>query len=299
MAVGIMAKICFMLPGPPRWASARLRAEWPARYIPDAIVYRTDLDPDTYPAADVYVWIKVINRTFIEQTRERVRHYWDVCDPTWWWNRDDDLRGIISMLDGVIASNKALADDLSDWAGNGYPCYTIPDRLELEHFPIRKTHLHSNPVRFIWYGSTQNRIALFSAIANLERLTCDGVNIELTIFDDHPENPWGLTQDFPVYFVEWKLDQENQVIAGHDIALLPPYPGAWGRVKSNNKALTAWACGLPVTDAQDYKALFELTTIAANRERAADLGYKLLCKDYLVEQSARDWMELLNGTRSV
>jgi hypothetical protein len=80
---------------------------------------------------------------------------------------------------------------------------------------------------------------------------------------------------------------------------LPPYPGAWGRVKSNNKALTAWACGLPVSDAQDYKALFALATIAANRERAADLGYKLLCKDYLVEQSAREWMELLNGTRSV
>ena len=48
--------------------------------------------------------------------------------------------------------------------------------------------------------------------------------------------------------VPWLLDKEVEVIASHDLAFLPSYPGMWGRLKSDNKKVHAGLCGLHVYD---------------------------------------------------
>ena len=282
-----MHSVAFIIPGPSKWASTRLRAEWPARYIPGAVVVPKGTP---IPPAENYVWIKGADVDFIKAHPD-AKHFWDVCDPAWWFS-PAECREIAPLMEAVVASCPALAADYTAWASCA--CYTIHDRLELEHYPVQRTHEHyADPVRFIWYGASQNRVGLFGGIANLQRLAANGVPLELTIFDDAPQNIWSDNQ-IPIYHTEWTLAQENAVIAAHDIAILPPYPGPWGKVKSNNRQLTAWACGLPATDGQDYEALYRLATERTFRQDAATLGYRALCADYDVQDSAIEWRRLLN-----
>jgi hypothetical protein len=104
---------------------------------------------------------------------------------------------------------------------------------------------------------------------------------------------WRLTDKFPVYYVQWSLEHENQVIASHDIAFLPPYPGPWGRVKSNNKSLTAWACGLPVSDGWDYEYLDELCANEVVRQQTTEQGRLKLEMSYQAQLSGMEWEKLL------
>lgn len=289
-------KILFITQSDVRWASTRLRAIWPARYIKGAEVNQID-NIENWFDYDVCIFIKIFPLVDYEAIKlYRVPQvWWDLCDPAWWWNPQEALQ-IVDRVDGVVVSNPILADDFEDWSGKKAHC--IPDRIEPEHFPLQKSHLHIgdhvDPIRLIWFGAGQNRVALFAAVANLERLVANGHNITLTIFDDWTDQEWKFSNSFPVNYVRWKLEHENQVIASHDIALLPPYPGAWGEVKSNNKSLTAWACGLPVSNGMDYHQLEELVSSRAARADHAQWGYRLVTEQYHVRKSADEWMELLN-----
>jgi glycosyltransferase involved in cell wall biosynthesis len=248
------------------------------------------------PESKAYIWVKAIDPNAVDKIKAQIpaKHFWDVCDPAWWWEPKGS-KEIARKMDGIVASSHALANDFIDFSGLPRKVNVIPDRIDLDHYPIRRVHVCHNPVRMIWFGASQNRISLFAGIANLERLVTNGLNIELTIFDDSPSENWRMTDKFTVYFTPWDLETENKVIAAHDIAILPPYPGAWGRVKSNNKVLTAWACGLPASDAQDFKSLMDLASVSANRQRDADEGQKLLEKDYDIRKSAKEWVGLIDG----
>ena len=100
------------------------------------------------------------------------------------------------------------------------------------------------------------------------------------------EVPW------PVYHSRWNLDQENEVLADHDVALLPPYPGPWGYLKSSNKKLTGWAAGLPVTDAQHWDDLLALFDWRRRRDEAR-AGYDILTEGYQTQRTAAEWNEVI------
>lgn len=284
-------KACFIACGPISWASARLRCYWPARYMWDAVVSEWN-NLQGHPEAEAYIWQKRINpETMKAQKEAGARVYLDMCDPGWWWE-PQRVREALTLCDGVVCSNQALRDDLSKFAPDS-KVYCIPDRLELSAFPRTRTHAETSPVRLIWYGIANNRIALLNAVSNLERLVANGHAVELTVCDDRPDVPLGFTEGITVYHTQWKLDTENEVIAAHDIALLPPYPGAWGKVKSNNKTLTAWACGLPVSTGEEYYALEVMVTDLRTRQMLANSGMASLKRDWDVKQSALDWDSLL------
>jgi hypothetical protein len=241
---------------------------------------------------DCFILIKVNNLEVVNLIKKMGKRVWyDLCDPSHWFH-PKDVRMTISEFDGITASNEGLAKDLEDWGG--YPVTVIPDRLELEHYSKRRHHTQQDPVRFVWYGASQNRMAIYGGLANLDRLAANGHNISLTIYDDQPQTAWPYNHGFPIFYGKWRLDHENGVIAGHDIAYLPPYPGPWGKVKSKNKELTAWACGLPVTDGQDYQQMSDLVALASKRQIEADIGYQELIADYTVDKSAEQWKELLS-----
>lgn len=273
----------FVTAGPIEWGSSRMRCYWPAQHMQAADVIQSstlEIDASKYGAV---VFQKVFNIETAEELRlNGVKVVWDVCDPAWWWE-PGFCEKIIQNVDAVVASSTALADDFSKWSG--MKAHVIKDRLDFEHFPVRHSPGRREQFRFIWYGVAVNRIALFSALANLERLAANGYAISLTVFDDRPETPVNFTKAFPVYHLRWDLSQENIVIASHDAALLPPYPGPWGAVKSDNKKRTAGACGLPVTDGQNYKALEDLVV---NPER-----YAAYPAGDSVKKSADEWEALL------
>jgi hypothetical protein len=283
-------KVQFITPGSIAWASSRMRAHWPAKYMQDTDVIAW---PEQIGMGyDAYVFVKVGSPELMQDLRAAGKQvWWDLCDPAWWFN-PTDCQEIANQVTGVVCSNQALANDFNLWRGEAL-ARVVPDRLELSHFPLQRQHADVKPVRFVWFGASQNRIALFGGLTNLERLAANGHKISLTILDDHPDSPWYITDTFPVNYERWSLEQENEILVGHDIALLPPYPGPWGQVKSNNKYLTAWACGLPVVDGMDYGEMEWLTGDATWRSNHAAIGRQELEKNFQVKQSAREWETLL------
>lgn len=290
-------KALFIAAGPLSWGSSRMRVYWPAKYMESGYYVSNDDDPksnveklDDY---DAYIFQKVFDEMLaLHWKMNDKKVFWDVCDPTWWW-QPQLCRDFLRNVDGVVASSLELAEDFTAWSG--MPCNTIPDRLDFEHFPRQREHSDQLPIRFVWYGVSVNRITLFAALANLERLAANGYPIELTIFDDRPEQPFRISDKFPIYHLKWDLNQENRVLASHDIALIPNYPGPWGRVKSNNKTLTAWACGLPVTDGEYYD---EMEMLASSKEKRIERWqrfYNVITDAYRVEKSAAEWERLLWG----
>lgn len=279
----------FIPSGPPVWASSRFRMYWPAKYMQGVDI----LDPenrDTMPLDyDKYVFQKWLDYPKLKTLHETGKKlFWDMCDPVWWW-QPQDVRPCADLMTKVICSSEGLTEDFNQWYGRDL-AVCIPDRLELSHYPLQRQHADVTPVRFIWFGIAANRIALWGGLANLERLVSNGYKIELTICDDRPEIPFQGTNLVSVYHIPWSLEKENEIISSHDVALLPPYPGAWGKVKSNNKALTAWACGLPVTDGQEYNEV-EWLIQAKNRR----LEWRMFDhRWHEVELSARELEAVLN-----
>lgn len=286
--------ICFLTNGDMNWASSRLRCYWPAQYLPGSIAQQWHPGGEIPPGYRMYVWLKVADLAGMQLVRDAgALNVLDVCDPLWWW-KPELCRQMDALADAVVSATSASAVDYADFCGRDTRTMTIiPDRLELSAYPIRRgTHVAADPMRFIWYGMAQNRIALFAALANLERLAANGINIELTILDNAPEQRAEWSDMFPIAHVRWTLENENRVIANHDIALIPPYPGPWGVLKTNNRRLVAWACGLPYTKGIDYRETFDLATSAAERNRFASMGRDALEGSFDVKQSAGQWAEL-------
>lgn len=256
-------KTLFLTAGDINTASSRIRAYWPAKYMEDTesipLTHLAEVVPDTKN----YIFQKAVNIALLDWLINKgKRVYWDICEPHHWFSPNES-RTIADKVHGVVACSSFLAEDWSEWYGK--PCTVIPDRIDLSEYPIQRKHEDTKPVRFIWFGYSQNRFAFFGALANLERLAANGHEITLTIFDDAPDNRWNITDAFPVEYWGWSLAHENEIIASHDIAVLPPYPGPWGKVKSDNRSQTAEACGLPVTSGFDYRALEHLVTDPAAR----------------------------------
>ena len=295
-----MSDVLFVTAGPYTWGSSRMRAYWVAEKMGASAIEIDNLHNhmEEFSAAKSVIWQKSVDVELIESAPEK-RHFWDVCDPVWWWS-PSEARESAGLMHGIVCSSPALALDFQCWYTRGLPVsggtaiHMIPDRLNLDHFPLRQAHADHEPVRFIWYGVAVNRSALHGAIINLARLAANGHKIELTVFDDRPDVGFQLVNNFPIRNLEWNLERENEVISSHDIALLPDYPGAWGRVKSNNKKLTAAACGLPVTNGEAYESLLEMVASASARQIGADKRRKNLIDFYQIEKSVEDWKRVLD-----
>ena len=292
-----MNSVCFIASGPIEWGSSRMRAYWPARYIPDSTVV-TMAAAQRYglPDAAVYVFQKLVDIGLIAGLRASGKIVvWDVCDPAWWFDRPGAIEAV-NHVDWIVASSTPLAEDLVAWCAAqgtevGGVTMVIPDRVELSHFAPPLRYVPGEPVKLIWYGIAVNRIALFTAVVNLYRWRGDGHDISLTIFDDAPDVRFpDLDAVIPVTYKRWTLDTEAETLAAHHIALLPPYPGPWGEVKSNNRTVTAWAAGLQVITGEDY---YDLPDAIQVLEAGRDCR-QFAAANYDVEQSAREWIKLIN-----
>lgn len=282
--------ICFVATGPPTWMSSRLRCYWPARYLRAKVVEINALRQQALPPADAYIWQKQVRLDLVAETSEG-QHWWDVTEPLWWYEPEESA-DILAKMRGVVANTQALADDLAQWE-HGRSCHVIPDRLEPAYFTRYRVHQPVSPVRLIWFGTMINRVALAPIWPNLIRLRAEGIDVELTLMDNRPELPLQFGPDVPLYYTKWMHGQELNVLAGHDVALLPPLPGPWGEMRGNAKALTAWACRLPVTNGRDYKALKQLVTDPAERERRGRAGQEEVARRWTADRSAAQWQILL------
>ncbi|KPJ87098.1 MAG: hypothetical protein AMJ53_18670 [Gammaproteobacteria bacterium SG8_11] len=287
-------RILFITVGDRSWASSRMRSYWPADIMPNAdVVQMTGEEQYVSTEYDAYIWMKTGNLEAMRAVKAAGKvQIVEVCDPNWWF-QPDTTRQLIDQCTAIVAATKPAERDILEWYGRDIPAYYIPDRLNLAHFPARRMHAHTDIPRLIWFGIAANRVALYAATAYMQRLAANGHKFSLTICDEMPKAQMYEETPFPVYHVKWRLDQENAILADHDIALLPPYPGPWGDLKSNNKKLTAWACGLPVTDGQDWTELVGLIGDWRWRQESAAAGYNELFYRYQTEHTAAQWNEIV------
>lgn len=271
-----------------------MRCFWPAKYMnADVQVWDYPNEMEFSLGYDAYVFQKYGTPATQKELLDKGKQVWmDQCDPMWWFNDQKFMREMFENATGAVFSSDALRDDFLKWWDADYNAHTIKDRLELSHFSHKKSHYWTKPVRLIWYGVAQNRSALSGVWPNLSRLKVNGHHVLLTIMDDRPDIHVREHNDTPIMYSTWQLDKEPAMIGGHDIALLPPYPGPWGKVKSNNKAITAAACNVPVTDGLDYE---ELVRLMDHKERDKDAQIqRTALPDYDVQISAEEWEALID-----
>lgn len=282
--------ICFVAAGSPTWMSSRVRCYWPARYLGATVLDVEGLSRKGLPPADVYIWQKKVRLDLVAAT-PGAQHWWDVTEPLWWFEPEESAE-ILAEMTGVVANTQALADDLAQWK-HGRSCHVIPDRLEPSYFTRYRVHQQVAPVRFIWFGTMINRVALAPIWPNLIRLRAEGLDVELTLMDNRPELPLQFGPEVPLYYTKWMHRQELDVLASHDIALLPPLPGPWGEIRGNAKALAAWACRLPVTNGRNYELLKHLVTDPEAREERGRAGQEEVARHWTSDRSAAQWETLL------
>lgn len=286
----------FVSMGDQTWGSSRMRVWWVAQHMRDTevMIWNFPQTAEFKTKYSNYIFQKYGNPDIQNKLLDMGRQVWlDQCDPMWWFSDQGYMRAMFDAATGAVFSSAALKDDFLDWWGADYNAHVIKDRMNFDHFPDKKSHSWTKPVRFIWFGMSQNRVALHGTYPTLSRLKANGYKVTLTIFDDKPQNRIQEFNDIPILYSTWELHKENAMISGYDLALLPPYPGQWGKVKSNNKNITAIACGVPWVQGLDYNETVKFMDFK-ERQKLIDVQSTVL-PQYDVRLSALEWEKLLKG----
>lgn len=288
----------------PQWGSSRLRAWWPAKYadwldvIPATEVLQTQaLNAAPYAAVVFQKWG---DRTAQQLARalqaEGRRVWWDITDPLWLFA--PETAGMFDVADGVVASNAGLADLAAHTFGREVA--VIVDRMDPAFHPTVRRHRESAAPVLLWFGNKGNRApSLAGRMLPLLELKRRGRAYRLRVCDDGPPGAWvegvGLAPD-QVEWHPWRLDTFHEELTSADVALLPPHPGWWGTLKSDNKRATAWWAGLPVVtleDAADIDHAEALLADAARRAAEGAANRRRAEAQYDVRQSVAEWARLL------
>lgn len=220
---------------------------------------------------------------------------WDICDPIWWWYPASDFLALAKYCSAFVVISKGLQEDLK--RDMGIDSVVIPDRL-----PFRdgwKVHKPVEEPVMGWCGHSSNRIPVMYGMGIVwNRLAIDEVKCKVRLIDENPHA--GQIKATPNYehmmeYEEFNWETEHEQMMRCDVALVPPYPLPWGRMKGEIKSTVASWAGLPVTDGNNYPALKKLLkdwTVRqyfgqANRAEAEDL--------YEIHKSVDQYKELLES----
>lgn len=186
-----------------------------------------------------------------------VRLIWDVCDPIWWWIPQAKSRLMLEPMDAITVSSPGLRDSLRE--DYGLEAIVIPDRLP--YHTIVKDHWDSPSPGLVWFGYAQNRQpAFYSGRIALNRLVVDAVKFRLLLIDGDGGETGQADANTYVERVIWNRQCFDIDLLNGDVAFLPAYPGIVGRMKSNNKEMTASWAGLPFSTGEDYRYLHRCLT---------------------------------------
>ena len=238
--------------------------------------------------------------TFISQLSELHRQgkclIWDLCDAIWWWRPEAEFRQFASSFDAIVVSNDGLQETLLE--DLGYGSTLIRDRLPFQH--RIKQHGPMAVPRLVWYGYASNRaMNLNGVLFVLDRLLRNNVPFIFRVIDDGtPHTTKNPALDACIEHVPWELATVEDLILECDIALVPPYPGLWGRVKETDhrrghKAATAAWLGLPVCDGEHYQYLKRLLIDWTFRAKEGQQQRQLASQDMEIHRSVVEWQALI------
>jgi hypothetical protein len=252
--------------------SARVRAEWVARYWDGAEVYDRS---QPLAGCDLYVFQKAYltsePRMWIAAAARwrdggACRLAFDLCDPD--FLEEEHRRRMLDVLplfDFAVAPTEALAE----WLGRYLPARVIPDRVDVEEVRGygRARLTDSDTPTCVWAGYERNVAALDALRPMVEEM-----GLPLVV----------LALDGPLPFGEfWRR------VLGTGEVLLNPRPED-GRLsyKSDNKTVIAWTLGMPVARTVD-----ELRRLADPTERSNSAKRSALIAETVadVRLSVKQW----------
>lgn len=290
-------------------ASSRLRAWWIAERL-GADCHMWDGQIDLLMDYDVVVFQKQWDQARIEayhKTSKAMRILkeagkrviWDLCDPIWWWIPKDAFQAHASHCSNIVVSSEGLADDLRPLGYNPFLSVkrsVIEDRLPFQQGT--KEHKEVEIPTLVWFGHSTNRLPnlIGQTIVWKRLMEADNIPFKMRIIDDMPE----MDQTFAFLSTNGRFEYrrfhyatEHKDILDCDVALLPPYPNPWGRMKGRVKWMTAAWAGLPIVDGNDYTLLADLLKNPISRQTFGESNRFIAERDYEIGKSIQEWKELL------
>lgn len=238
----------------------------------------------------------------LERLKQRTgcRIIWDMSDPEWCTRGDVFFQRVAAHVDEFVMSTKGLQGALED--DHGIKSVVIEDRLP--YTPHQKVHTPTEVPCLVWFGMFPNRdVSIVTALQTFYRLNANDVTYTIKIIDDQPNVELPDADKHIrslVTYTEWRLDTFERELLEGDVALLPPFPGEWGKMKSWNKQLTAAWAGLPTSDGQNYTVLKQLLTDFEYRQARGRFARAWAEREGNVLQSVQQWKDLLgwDGSRT-
>lgn len=269
MKVGILTMELHENRQPDTVGSSRIRGNWLVKNWPggEAELFRIGRQ------YDAVIFQKAYHAEFM-RAFDGIKVF-DICDPDWLDGKP--VKEVVELCDAVTTSTEALAEYLRGITDKPVTC--VPDRLDLAEHQARK--VHEGKARGVaWFGYHHNHVVIDQALGTLKRL-----GLTLTVVSDMPYFPQarieGIDDDWikaNVRNVKYDYATLNdELVASSDMVINPRIESGRFKFKSNNKTLTAWACGLPVAADGD------------EMERYLDPDARKLEAERRIGEVARDW----------
>lgn len=293
-----MPKVLISPEGEIWWGSSRLRCWWVAEKWDDAEIWR-DGEPLSLEGLEFFITQhKTVHEGMPEvykACRDRgVKVIWDLVDPLHWWMGASSA--MKDHVDFVVTSTDALAAVVRQELE--LPAVCIPDRHKVEAFTAKK-HEQTDCPTLMWHGVALNRCSLWHCTAELHRAYAMGLKFRVLIVDNAPKvgcQELSLLEGFPVEYEEWSLDKfYSETLTKADIGLVPPFPGSWGRLKSNNKETCFHIAGIPTTEGDDLGQLLMLIRDGDLRKSMGKQLRKRAVRLHRTEESVEEWKRLVKA----
>lgn len=283
-------------------ASSRIRIHWLSKYWDelDDCFYPEEFNQTSEKFFRVENQLKILkdydvvifNKTYEwrlakELTERGQKVIVDMCDPDHLLShsskqRINDCLETFKYCAAIVVNGYEMRESVGGVAKK--PIYIVPDRLDLEWHEPRKTIHNIEMKRLVWYGYNENLRVLEPYLYDILSQGYD-----LTVLSDKffsslvLPGGWGKQITFKV----WDPESANRIIRQHDCVFVGRDPDEYLRqFKSNNRAITSWALGLPV--AYDTKDLENLKSKTA-REINVNQGWYEVRRNYDIRHSAGEY----------
>ncbi len=257
--------------------SSMIRARWLAQKWPEAEEWKHGDKFDAIILQKVY-WLDMV-KDF------KGIKILDMCDPDWMKSEQTSCK-LVEMskyIDAITCSTDELTDMIKKFVTH-IPVITIPDRLNLDLFTIKKKH--TGPAKsVVWFGYYHKaKEVLNQVMRSLQKRKLSLYIISNSQFI--PDNDYGVE----ISNIMWTPNDAFMDIQNGDFVINPSSPFKELRFKSNNKSLISWALGMPVVqEAKDMDRFLD----PKERQKEADMRQKEIEEKWDIKLSIKQYQELI------
>lgn len=249
-------------------ASDRIRGEWIIKNSDQFEIYREGIKYDAVifhkpvPKIAEFEGIKIL----------------DLCDSV--WKQIPNFKELIIPVDAIIVSTEGLKEDLGKITDK--PIHVVGDGHDLEYYSTKTDNKHINKAKeVVWFGYAQNAHCLEPLVKTIKNK-----GLKLKVLAQCPLPPLDKADEF----IKWDVDTCIEEISKSDFAVLPFN----GKLKSNNKDVTAYLSGIPVAKTEK-----DIIRLISPEERRKDMEkVSELAERYDAKNKAKKYLNIIDKLKN-